>query len=136
MLLRQAAERLVKRAILTLASVPDRERGWLASPKSSLPEPVREAVESFGWQRARARFAPTPTDLDRYLDVLAWLSWLGRQNDGKRNVQIITARAFGSPLWKLAQRFGKSDETVRRWEADAFEDIATQFEAEILGLAD
>ncbi len=84
----------------------------------------------------RARFVPTPTDIDRYLDVLAWLSWLGRQNDGKRNVQIITARAYGSPLWKLAQRFGKSDETIRRWEADAFDTIAQQFEAELVAFGD
>ncbi len=136
MLLRQAAERLIKRAILTLAAMPDRERGWLSSPRSSMPDPVREAVESFGWQEVRARFAPTPTDIDRYLDVLAWLSWLGRQNDGKRNVQIITARAFGAPLWKLAQRFGKSDETVRRWEVDAFDMVARQFEAAIVAYGD
>lgn len=134
--MRQAAEALVRRAILTLAAVPDREHGWLNTVRSSMPEPVREAVESFGWQAAKARFQPTPTDLDRYLDVLGWLSWLGRQNDGKRNVQIITARAFGAPLWKLAQRFGKSDETIRRWEAAAFDDIAREFRREIEAMGD
>ncbi|HWJ71883.1 MAG TPA: DUF6362 family protein [Kaistia sp.] len=136
-LLRRAVAVLLKRAILTLAAQPDREHGWLNSQRSSMPEPVREAVESFGWQAARAaRFTPSPVDIDRYLDVLDWLSWLGRQNDGKRNVQIITARAFGAPLWKLGQRFGKSEETVRRWENDALDDVARAFTMQIMSMAD
>lgn len=136
-LLRRAVSVLLKRAILTLAAQPDRERSWLASPRSSMPEPVRDAIESYGHQAARAaRFTPTPADIDRYLDVLTWLAWLGRQNDGKRNVQIITARAFGTPLWKLATRYGKSDETIRRWEADALDDVAGQFGGEIVAMGD
>ncbi|WP_323181239.1 DUF6362 family protein [Kaistia dalseonensis] len=98
-----------------------------------MPEHVREAVESFGWQAARAaRFSPEPKDIDHYLDVLAWLSWLGRQNDGARNVRIITARAFGTPTWKLAAKFGKHDETIRRWENAAIDDIVRQFHEEIV----
>lgn len=134
--MRRAASVLIRNAILTLAALPDRERSWLASPRSSLPEYVREAVESYGYQEARARFRPTPKDIDRCLDSLAWLSWLGRQPNGKRDVKIITARAFATPLWKVAQRLGKSEETIRRWENDALDAIAAQFRREIMAMAD
>jgi hypothetical protein len=131
-LLRKACSELLRRSILTLAALPDREKAWLSSPRSSMPDYVQEASAYASEAPRVRRFQPSPEDIGRYLDVLAWLSWLGRQNDGARDVKIITARTFGTPMWKLAERFGRSDETIRRWEIAAIDRVAHQFREEIL----
>ncbi len=130
--LRRFCAELLRRSVLTLAALPDRDRRHLdAAWRSSLPEPVREA-SAYGYEAARAaRFKPSPKDISRFLEVLAWLTWLEGQHDGRRDVKIIVARAFGCPWWKLAQRFGRSDETLRRWQAGAVAAIAQRFWREV-----
>lgn len=134
--LRETAGRcavLIRRAVLTIRALPDNERRWLGGPRSPAPDPIRSLAESYDSEAARAetaraaRFRPSPADVSRCLEVLSWLTWLGRRNDGRRDVAIITARAFGTPFWKLARRYGRSDETIRRWEAGAIAAIALTF---------
>jgi len=92
-----------------------------------------EATEAYGYETARAkRFQPSPADIGRYLDVLGWLTWLNaRGPEGERGVKIIVARAFGTPIWRLSQRFARSDDTIRRWEAWGISVITVYFAAEI-----
>jgi hypothetical protein len=95
---------LLRRAILTMAATPDPERRFLAGYKSGMPEPnmspsdrqaafgldavIEAAKEAREVQALRAsRFKPTMQDVDRCLDVLAWLTWLGYRNDGGKEVQ-------------------------------------------------
>jgi hypothetical protein len=139
---------LLRRAILTMAATPDPERRFLAGYKSGMPEPnmspsdrqaafgldavIEAAKEAREVQALRAsRFKPTMQDVDRCLDVLEWLRWLGYRNDGRKEVRIITAWAHGVPMWKLAQRYGRSDDTVRRWLDGAVAAIALKFRGEI-----
>lgn len=92
-----------------------------------MPEIVRERDKGdYADARAVAHFLPDPKDMNRFLEVLSWLSWLRRENDGARDVRIITARAFGAPWWKLAMRYGKSDDTIRRWHDAAIAMITVQ----------
>jgi len=117
---------LVRRAILTIAALPDREARF-HQYRNSMPEPVRDAADSYGYDAPKTRFRPTPRDVDRVLEVLSWLTWLETRNDGARDVKIIVARAFGAPWWKLAHRYGRSDDTMRRWEAGAIAAITMRF---------
>lgn len=119
--LHRHCERLVERSILTLAAVPDPDSRYRRGAISSMPEPVRRAVEAYNIEetpRVR-RFVPSRADHDRYLEVLEWLNWLAGENDGKRDLKIVWLRAFGVPYWKIAQRFGRSDRTVQRWHDGA-----------------
>lgn len=130
--LRCAAANLLRRAILTLAVASDPDRRWQTGPRCAMPDTLREAVESYGYQAPRAaRFQPTPRDFSRYMEVLEWLAWLRRQHGGEREARILIARAFGTPRWRLGQRFGKSDETLRLWEAAAVSKITLQFQEQI-----
>lgn len=106
---------LLRRAILTLTRVPDPDRRFLGYQNQRW-EVVRRYIEAYGYETPKAhRFRPTPRDVEIYLDVLKWLNWLEKQTDGKTGVELITARAFGVPYWKLAQKYGKSEDTIRRW---------------------
>lgn len=93
-------------------------------------EAAREAQEIQA--RRASRFKPTALDIDRCLPVLEWMAWLGYRNDGQKEANIITAWAYGVPLWRLAQRFGCSDDTVRRWLNGAVAAIAMKFRDEIV----
>src|SRR5690606_19875930 len=96
------AERL-RRAVLTLAAISNRGR----SSDSSWPRIVRDWRDAYGYHAPRARrFEPSPKDMDEYLIAYDWLAWLTRQPQGKRDYQIIVAKAFGTPTWKIAQRYG------------------------------
>ncbi len=127
------AER-IRRAVLTLRALPDREKAWLnPNPPAAMPEPVRLAQEAYGYDSARARrFQPTNKDVDQYLEAMGWLAWLKRQNDGKRDLRVILAYVHGIPKWKLAQEFGRSDNTIQRWRNGAIERIFREFHRDIL----
>lgn len=84
--------------------------------------------------RRAARFRPTPEQIGRAPEVLAWLAWLKRQNDGARDVKIIVGRAHGVPVWKLAQRMGRSDRTIQRWQDGAVAAIVNRFWREIAAM--
>jgi hypothetical protein len=128
---------LIRRALLTLQALPDRERAFLKGPKSAWPTPIDDPPLGYGYEPAserRARFKPTPADVERCLPVCGWLTWLRSQGDaGERGARIIVLHGLGVPYWKIAPRLDqrRSDETVRRWEAAALEAIALRFRAEI-----
>jgi hypothetical protein len=130
------AWRFIRRAVLTDAALPDREHRWLTGPHGAMPIPVREPGESYGYEEPRPpRFQPTPADVGRYLEVLAWLNWLKSQpGDGPRQVRVLIARSYRLPVWKIAARIGRSDDTVRRIEAAALAAIVNRFQSEIEAL--
>lgn len=125
---------LVRRAVLTLKALPDHERGWLSTNlRSCMPTPVvhyAEAykVDEFDQTPERRRFRPTPKDRSRYLEILKWLTWLELQgpNDA-RDVKIIFAWANGVAPKTLAGRYGRSDDTIRRWMDGAFAKLTARF---------
>ena len=128
---------LLRRAILTLRALPDRDRAYLSTNlRSAMPTPVlgwlAYKTEEFDQARERPRFRPTPRDSDIYLDVLGWLTWLEQQGPNEaRDVKIITAWALGMPWRKLAERFGRSEDTMRRWSAGGIHKITGHFWKEI-----
>ena len=124
--------RLVERAILTGAALPDREMGFLKHRKSFWPEFRQLASDAYGYQSAkRGRFRPTPRDISNFLPVYDWLCWLRAQEGGERDLKIITAYACGASFGKLAARFGRSDERVRQWHKAALMAISSRFWKEI-----
>lgn len=131
---------LLRRAILTVTAIPDPDGRFLGGFKSSMPTPARDASVSYGSEAAQAdvakaaRFRPSRKDLDRYMEVLSWLSWLKRQGEsGEQGVRLIVYRAHGSSWWRVAQRLklGKSDDTARRWHDAAVTAIAYAFAARV-----
>ncbi|MEM8794075.1 MAG: DUF6362 family protein [Pseudomonadota bacterium] len=90
-------------------------------------------IEHFGPEAPRVnRFTPNPGDVEIYLDVLKWLTWL--QEEDKRGSDLIVARTFGVPYWKMAIRAGRSEETVRRWHDGAIAKIYDKFQIEVIAL--
>ncbi len=136
------------RAILTLGVLPDREWSWLHKIPGGSPAPVLSlsdiqsewgptsaiAAENYlieEQDRRANRHHPSPADISRYLDVLGWLCWLERERNGRNERRIIYARAYGVSYRSIAERFGRSDETMRRWEDHGLGAIAGQYHAEI-----
>jgi hypothetical protein len=132
------AGELLRRAILTDAVLPDRDRprGYLPTLPSMSPA---DRIAAFGFetalavdeetreiQRRRAsRFKPSRDDIERFIEVLSWLSWLKRQGEeGAEGVRIIRLRAFRISTWSIGQRLGISDDTVRRRHLSAVTRIA------------
>lgn len=125
-----ACATLIRRSILTLAAMPDRERNWLYHADASrMPAPVRSFFDAYSPDRSPRvrRFRPTPRDIDRMDRGLAMVCWLGAQRNGDRDVKLLWARAFDAPWWKLAQRFGRSESTIRRWYDGAIASIYSAF---------
>jgi hypothetical protein len=113
-------------AILTLASLPDRERAWLKGPRSTWPAPLAGFWDEFGraveagYDALRLRRpAPSPAAIDRMLPTLAWLAWVD-----ERARRLIWLRAFGVSWWKIGARFGRSEKTAQRWHDAAIDLIA------------
>lgn len=129
-----ACARLLDRAIRTLRALPDRERP--RDLKNGWPDVVRDARDAYGYTEASApRFTPTPHDVEIYLDVLGWLTWLEQQNDGKRDAKVIVARACGFPWWAIGARFGRDPRTIQRWYDGAVTRVYSAFQAEVILLS-
>ncbi|BAQ16935.1 DUF6362 family protein [Methyloceanibacter caenitepidi] len=136
---------LIDRSVLTLAALPDKERRFQRSPGSGLPEPVYtkqelDAAADFEAQlraskgeptRKLRRFRPSPRDVGRYLDVLAWLSELWRSANGPRDVKLIIARAHGVSWWRLTHQYGRSEATLRNWHRSAVAQVLSRHWKEI-----
>ena len=138
--LQERCAELCYSAVLTLAALPDREQRWLAPSGGGSPAPVLSPAEiqrEWGLDagvlaerdrkeeqlRRATRFRPTPEEIDRCLPVLGWLTWLERERQGRAQRKIICLRAFGVSFRSIAERFGRSDETIARWENDALRQI-------------
>lgn len=94
---------LLRRAILTLAAVPDPDLRYRLGPTSAWPDFVRQARDAYGSAPPRVRFNPTPADHSRYLDVLAWLRWYEREY-GPETIRLFAAWVFGASMWQLQMR--------------------------------
>ena len=130
---------LVRRAILTLDALPDRERRFLSTNlQSSMPTPVADwahyRIDEFEAPSKRPRINVTPKDVSRFLEVLRWLAWLETENNGARDVKIIMARTYGVSWLRLAEQFGRSEYTVQRWQNGAFAAMTAKFWHEIEGM--
>lgn len=82
-------------------------------------------------RRAQFYYRPTPEEVSRCIKVCGWLSWLGRERRMKAERRIICSRAFEIPVRLLAKRFGRSDDTIRRWEAAGLSAIGGEYHREI-----
>lgn len=130
---------LLRRAILTMKAIPDREAAWRSGPRCALPRPKPDYDPTYDEHAERSvtpppRFAPSREDLARVDEVLSWLAWLRRQDDefGARGAAIVAERAMGRPYWRIARRkYGVSDDTLRRWEMAAIAAIAARFRTRI-----
>src|SRR5579885_74043 len=108
-LLREA----LRRAVLTLLAIPDPDKRYLRLIGNRWLM-VRDAADAYGWTPEVASFAPTPRDVEIYLDVLSWLSWYGRTND-PLTAKLFVAWAAGASWRRLCSRFSASERTLRRW---------------------
>lgn len=105
---------LLRRAVLTLAAVTDPDARFRHGPASWGLEVVNDVNEAYGYAPPRVRrFAPTPQDVDIYLEVMGWLAWYGREVD-RDDMRLFLAWAMGVPKWVLAQRRRLSESTIRR----------------------
>ena len=148
---------LVNRAVLTLSVIPDRELAMVRGRPSTMPEMViseaerqetwgldaaiaaREALQEALTRRAR-RFRPSPKDVGCFLEVFGWLTWLEQPppkgGNDRAGSKILQLRAHDVPLWKIAGQFGRSEDTIRRWEAAAHRAITVKFWKAIRRLGD
>lgn len=104
-----ALREVLRRAVLTLASVPDSDLRFRFGHKSSWPEFVRHARDAYGAAPPKVRiFHPTRNDLTIYLDALGWLSWYGRQHRSEATVRLFIAWSFGAAMWQLQERVARN----------------------------
>ena len=124
---------LVRRAVLTMKALPDREAAWRSGPRCALPRPKPDYDPTYDEHAERSvtpppRFQPTREDVARCEEVLSWLAWLRRQPHFERAATIVAERALGRPFWRIAKRkYGVSDDTLRRWETAALTAIAARY---------
>lgn len=120
---------LLRRAVLTITHLPDREQTWLRQ-YTATADVVRELSEAYGYEEAkRPPFRPTARDVDRCLPVMGWLAALKNEphGTGKRDYRIIWLRAFNCPWYKIAGRYGKADRTVQRWHDAAIAHVCVKY---------
>ena len=119
-------ERLVERAVLTLFSLPDRERSILTRNGGAWPEVVRLASEAYGYTPPRTRrFRPTPHDVTIMLPVWEWLVWLKRRSES--DYRLVIAVAVSTPWHILVARYKVNEKTVRRWHDNAIRVLAGRY---------
>jgi hypothetical protein len=122
-----AVRDLLRRAVLTLAALPDPDGRFLAARTTWWPEVVRDVHEAYGYAPPRVRrFAPTPHDVSVCLEVLGFLAW-HRRAHGDNQVRLFLAWALGTPKWLLGQRIGRSEDTVMRRIDELAIAIANEF---------
>lgn len=118
-------------AIRTLHALPDRERKWIYGRMCNWPDTLREAVHIYAAALERLAnkktpfedmreppYVPTKEAIDRLDETLRWLTWLD-----KRELELITARAFKRAWLKIAWKYGRSDTTVQTWHRQALEKV-------------
>ena len=83
--------------------------------RPSWPEIVRQAAEAYGYDSVRSRPAPpAPDAIDRMDAALGWLNLVSEEDR-----RMLWAWANGAALWRIGQRFGKSERTMHNWIARA-----------------
>lgn len=95
---------LLRRAVLTLAAVPDPDLRYRLGAKNGWPAYIRETRDAYGSAPPRYRaFHPTSRDLTMFLDMLGMLGWYEREW-GSETVRLFRAWVFGASLWQLQER--------------------------------
>lgn len=75
------------------------------------PQIVRDAAEAYGWTpEGRKLPPPYPHEITRMDEAIGWLHLLPEQD-----ARMLWGWANGRALWKIAQRFGKSERTINNW---------------------
>jgi hypothetical protein len=121
----------IRRAVLTHDALPQGVRAKLVAELPIFHD-EKDRELAYGYNDARPpRFSPTPRDVDNMLPVWAWLCWLKQENNGDRDYKILVSRARNAPWWKLAQRFGKSERQVQRWQDGAVAALYGKFSTEV-----
>lgn len=106
-----AVKEIIRRAIITLWTLKDPDRKYLAQRSSSwLLSVVRERSESYGW--ATYGFEPTPHDISQMEIVAGWLAWL-RRTEGEQALRRLIAWTLGVQTWRIGRREGCSEQTIR-----------------------
>jgi hypothetical protein len=102
-------------------------------PRSGMPEPVREAGQSYGWSQATARPAtPCAAAIDMMDEALGWVGLIPPDRYVLR--RIVNARAMVSPTsqrhlytWSaIARLIGADRRAVQRWHAQGIAMIAAR----------
>lgn len=95
---------VLRRAILTLGALPDPDLRYRLGPHSGWPAYVQETRDAYASAPPKLRtFQPTQQDVSRFLDVLGWLSWYGREHSEETR-RLFVAWVLGAPMWMLQQR--------------------------------
>ena len=97
---------LIRRAILTLAAIPDPDARFRGGLHSAWPEFRQEISAAYGAVEASAKvFVPTAADIGRMYAVLrAYNEFRRRSPTDKQTARLFTAWVFGVPMWMLQQR--------------------------------
>lgn len=122
-----AVKEIIRRAIVTLWTLKDPDRKYLAARSSSwLLSVVRERSESYGW--ATYGFEPTPHDISQMEIVAGWLAWL-RRTEGEQALRRLIAWTLGVQTWRIGQRERCSERTIRNRMDRSVAAIMRQFAA-------
>lgn len=101
--------------------------------RSAMPEPVREAGQSYGWSQATARPAvPSAAAITAMDEALSWVNLIPPDRYVLR--RIVNARALVSPTtqrhlygWTaIARLIGADRRAVQRWHAQGIAMIAAR----------
>lgn len=101
-------------AALTLRRLPNPPGSGARGFGSSWPEYVRDARQAYGYHQARMRVIPSPRDVQRMDEALAWLALIPNADDRR----IVWMRAAGSRWRAVCIAAGCVRSTAhRRWMA-------------------
>lgn len=102
----------LQEAVSCLARLPDTDRVRLTGTKTSWPDVVHDAIQSYGYSDAKARpGGPGPGEIDRMDEALSWLTMI----DDYRTRKTVWMRVAGAPWYKIASRWHRSERTAQNW---------------------
>jgi hypothetical protein len=130
---------LLRRAILTLAALPDPDLRFRLGPRCAWPPIVQAVHDAYAAAPPTVRiFQPTAADISRWDTVFDWLRWYAREHD-PQNVRLFKARIFGKSIMELQQlcmtergQPAKSRTTIYAKLDHVVNTIAIKFKEEIL----
>lgn len=78
---------------------------------SNWPAVVREAAEAYGYNDLDVKAAvPSAYAISRMEEAMEWLNWLEKDDRW-----LLWTWANGGQIWRIGQRFGKSEAQIRYW---------------------